>query len=379
MNKYKLLIALTLLSFSINAQFWRKEVTIRVNDPPAYEIIEGYEYPSREIHDSISKIVLEEKMALKNKIKDIDRLLELDQITSIEAENRKKVAAEKHAASIETRVAIEESKMQQHLQDFTNEQIATITVDSIEVVIKYGSGKYKGQERSFKRTRASYERSKKSGFRDRPGINYEQGVVAFGLNNVIVDNKISSISESDYYIWKSRFYEVGYTFKWGLFEKKRPFFFKIGGSLLFNNLKATDNRYHVKSGEETYLEPHPNNLKVARLKNIQLIFPLHLEVDFTKPDKWNDIERQRTERTFRFGIGGYGGVRLYSRQIVKYKENGLNVKEKTNDHYNLNSFTYGLSSYFGYRSTSLYAKYDLNTLFKNSNTNGVSLGIRIEI
>jgi len=81
----------------------------------------------------------------------------------------------------------------------------------------------------------------------------------------------------------------------------------------------------------------------------------------------------------RLGFGGYGGFRILSRQILKYEENGVSVKEKSTDHFNLNNFTYGLSGYLGYRSTSLYIKYDINTLFKNGNGRGISLGLRLEI
>ena len=45
----------------------------------------------------------------------------------------------------------------------------------------------------------------------------------------------------------------------------------------------------------------------------------------------------------------------------------------------MNTINYGLSAYVGYKSTSLYVKYDLNPLFKNSETRNISMGIRLDL
>lgn len=372
MNKYILLLVLSLITLSVNAQFWKKEVTIRINDPAAYEIRQNYKYPSREIHDSIKKIILEEKMNLKVEVEEVNRQYELALITLEEAEKQKKEIAEKHALNIETRIGFEDTKMQEHLQNYANKQIATISVDSVYVDVGY-----KGNTKKVAFTPESLEQSKQWTERMN-NMTFQQFVVAFGFNNVI-DNNISSLEDSDYYFLKSNFFELGYTFKKRLSKGYTPLHFKYGASFLFNNLVATDNRYQVKSGDQTELVIHPKSLKKSRLKYVQLIFPMHLEFDFSKPRKIDDVDYYTRSESFRFGIGGYGGFRVFSRQTLKYEEDDLKIKEKTTDHYNLNNFTYGLSSYVGYKSLSLYGKYDLSTLFKNSTTSAVSLGIRIEI
>lgn len=363
------------ITSSINAQILKEGITIRVNDPPAYEIIKNYNYPSKEIFKAIEKIILEEKLALRNDIKKIEEKLVTNKINKTEADSLKKEVAIKHALSIESKIALEEIKLQKIVQDYTDKQIATISIDSVNVEIKHGNWPNKKYDRTQKMTVEGLDRYKNYRKESNKKRYDEQGLIAFGLYNVIENSEISS----DYKTWKSKFYEYGYTYKWRLSKNPSPFYFKYGASVVFSNLKATENLYHVKSGNETNLVMHPNNLKVSRLKNVQLILPVHFEVDLSNPDLIDGVASARKEQSFRFGLGGYGGLRLHTRQILHYKNGDAYIKEKTTDNFNLNNFTYGISGYFGYRSIALYAKYDLNSLFKNSNAQGVSLGLRLEI
>ena len=64
---------------------------------------------------------------------------------------------------------------------------------------------------------------------------------------------------------------------------------------------------------------------------------------------------------------------------LEYKDvNGVDIKEVQYNNFNMNTINYGISTYLGYRSTSLYVKYDLNPLFKNTQTRNFSLGIRLD-
>ena len=44
----------------------------------------------------------------------------------------------------------------------------------------------------------------------------------------------------------------------------------------------------------------------------------------------------------------------------------------------MNILNYGLSGYVAYRNTGFYVKYDMNPLFKNSETRNLSLGVRFD-
>ena len=45
----------------------------------------------------------------------------------------------------------------------------------------------------------------------------------------------------------------------------------------------------------------------------------------------------------------------------------------------MNTINYGLSGYLAYEGMGLYVKYDLNSLFKNTNTRNISIGIRFDL
>ena len=119
----------------------------------------------------------------------------------------------------------------------------------------------------------------------------------------------------------------------------------------------------------------------SRIRNVYLVAPLHLEFDFT-PKKTNKEGNTyfRTHESFRLGVGGYGGVRIKTKQILKYEIDDTKVKDKQKGDFNMSNYIYGLSAYIGYRQTSIYVKYDLNPVFKNNavDQNNISLGVRFD-
>ena len=152
-------------------------------------------------------------------------------------------------------------------------------------------------------------------------------------------------------------------------------------SLQYNNLRATDNRYFEENGDQTNLVTSPISLRESRFRNVNLVVPVHLEFDFTKKKMINDKPAFLTHKAFRFGIGGYAGVNIKSKQIMKFEdEDGNKVTQKTKGDFNVNDLIYGLSAYVGYDEISLYVKYDLNPIFEDNpvSQRNVSLGVRFD-
>ena len=112
-----------------------------------------------------------------------------------------------------------------------------------------------------------------------------------------------------------------------------------------------------------------------------MLYEVITEFDFTPKKVNKDGESYfRTHESFRVGIGGYAGVRVKSKQILKYEEDDQRVKTKQKGDFNVSDFNYGLSAYIGYGTMSLYAKYDINPLFKDNavDQNNISLGVRFD-
>ena len=108
------------------------------------------------------------------------------------------------------------------------------------------------------------------------------------------------------------------------------------------------------------------------------MIPIHFEFGPSKKIEKEGYFRYSTHNQLKVGLGGYAGLKLGSRQKLKFEDAGEDVKQKLEGSYNTNNFVYGISGYIGFGDISVYAKYDLNTIFKNNpvEQRNVSLGLR---
>ncbi|AWG23938.1 hypothetical protein [Flavobacterium kingsejongi] len=319
---------------------------------------QDFETRAKTIGDKIESITKEEKAALKEEIDAINQQLESGKITAQAAEQSKKDAAVKRAESIERRVALEESK----LTALVKNKVDGTLVDST-----------KSKKHSFT---FNYDSKKKDSVRVYSRTT-SQLVFALGANNLATDG---AIANSDFRYWGSHFYEWGISYNTRLLKNNNLLHVKYGLSLQYNNLRATDNRFFVENGDQTNLETSAIHLKDSRLRNVNLVVPVYLEFDFGKKEVKGDKTYFKIQQGFRLGLGGFAGANIKTKQILDYEINGNDVEERTRGSFNTNDFVYGLGAYVGYKSTSLYLKYDLNPLFENNTVdqNNISLGLRFD-
>lgn len=334
---------------------------------------ETFESRARIIAEKIETITKEEKDALKSEVEAVNKLLDNNEITQEQADARKEAFATIRANNIETKVAVEEAKLTDLVKEKVVGKVSSDSQGGTQFGIFWKSNS-KNTEANKKRQDSLYEiRS------DRRTTS--QLVIATGYNNTINEGDLGTLNDSDFKFNKSQFYEWGITFNTRLAKNHNLLHAKYGLSLMYNNLRATDNRSFVVNGNQTVLAENPIHLKESRFRNVYLVLPLHLEFDFTKKKTDGDKVYFRSHESFRFGIGGYAGAHLKSKQILRYEVDDRNVKERTKGDFNANNFIYGLSAYIGYKQLSLYAKYDLSPLFKNNtiDQNNVSLGLRFDL
>ncbi|KUJ62075.1 hypothetical protein AR687_08585 [Flavobacteriaceae bacterium CRH] len=326
---------------------------------------ETFESRAREIADKIEKITKEEKEALKQEIEAVNVQLSNGKITMEVAEKRKKELAEARAVIIEEKVTL----AQNELNDLVQQKV---------------DGKIKEQDSTKKHALVIHWNDKNwNSKRHKDSIYGEkrttsQFVFAMGLNNMMVDGKLQ---DSNYSFMGSHFYEWGLTYNSRLMKTNNLLHAKYGLSLMYNNIRPTDNRTFVVNGEQTNLQINATHLNESRFRNVYLVAPVHLEFDFSKPKFSNGKTYFRTHESFRFGIGGYAGINVKSKQILKFEEEDLKYKTTIKGDYNVNNFIYGLSSYIGYKAVSLYLKYDLNPLFQDNlvEEKNISLGLRLDL
>lgn len=318
-----------------------------------------FEFRVKLIANKIEAITKEEKAALKAEIESVNKELEAGTITKEQADEKKLQFAEIRSKNIETRVG----QAQEELKELVNQKVDGKIKDNRE---HFGIHfKWVNKNDSIRKSRG--ERRTTSQF-----------VFAAGVNNLVTDK---AVAHSDYRYWGSHFYEWGFTSNTRLFKNDNLLHLKYGMSVMYNNLRPTDNRLFVVNGNQTNLETSAVNLKDSRFRNVYVTVPLHLEFDFTKSKDKDGKKIFRTHESVRFGIGGYAGVRVKSKQKTKYELNGNDFSIKEKGDFNANDFIYGVSTYIGYKETSIYLKYDLNPLFKDNaiKQNNISLGVRFDL
>lgn len=314
------------------------------------------------------KIIEEEKEALKRDVENINARLENEAITEAEAETLKQEAAEKHALNIENRLAIIDNKVALLKRNGNIEED-----EDNGMIIRIGSsGKDSKNDNVLfigpKNKERKYDRRTTSDL-----------VFAFGLNNVITEGE--SLQDSDFKVAGSRFAELGWAWKTRVFKNTNWIRVKYGVSFQFNSLKPTDNRFYVDTGDQTELQNYPLNLDKSKFRMDNLVMPVHFEFGPSKKEEHDGYFRYNTENQIKVGLGGYAGFNLGARQKLKFEEDGEDKKQKLKADYNTNKFIYGLSGYIGWQGVALYAKYDLNTIFKDNpvEQRNISLGLRFDV
>jgi len=371
-------------------QIWFKDVKLEVVDDSVPETGSAkgrehkeipFEVRAKAIADQIKKITEDEKNALKVEVDSLDNEVSKGTISKEKAEELKLNKAKVRAANIETNVAIEENKLSQLVQDRVDGKIETENPNKskgTKFVIGDCNECDKEDKTIINLTSMKVYHGQKDVDKRQSKRTTTQFVFAFGVNNLVTDGQVA---HSDFKYLPSHFYEWGITGNTRILKEDNLLHFKYGMSLMYNNLRATDDRYFEKNGAQTDLVTSPVHLEESRFRNVYVMVPLHLEFDFTKKEVRDGVNYFKSHKSARFGIGGYAGFRVKSKQILCFDDAvGNDVKQKTKGNFNVNDFNYGLSTYIGYKATSLYLKYDLQPLFEKNTVdqNNISLGLRFD-
>ncbi|PQV51242.1 hypothetical protein CLV33_101164 [Jejuia pallidilutea] len=355
-TKYLVLLILSLNAHLINAQ---DSIPKAVNST---EI--------NKLKQAIAKVEAEEKAYLKAEVEAIDLRLKNGEITQEEAQDLKMEMAKKRALNIENRTAILTNKIallerneKGYAEDNDNESIIRIGGDDDD-----DSFIFIGKKKDDKPKYRKFDRRTKSDF-----------VLAFGLNNAIIEGE--SLDDSPYKIGGSRFFEMGWAWKYRVFKNSNFMRLKYGVSLHINGLKPDDNQYFVRNGDQTVLETFPENLRKSKLSVSNLVFPVHFEFGPSKKIDRDTYFRYSTKNQFKIGVGGYAGFNIGTRQKLKYDLDGERIKDKQKRGLNTSDLVYGISTYVAIGDTALYLKYDLSPIFKDQivDQNNISIGVRFDM
>lgn len=331
---------------------------------------ETLKYKVAELEKKKEAVAQVEREALRKEVEIINESLHKGEISQEKAQEQKKEAAEKHAKNIENKVAI----LQNTIELLKRKGAVDLNTETSSIEIAFGGDDTEGD--------VLFGIKYNSGNQKKPVYDkrtYGEPIIAFGLNNALIDGQ--SLEDSPYKIGGSRFFEIGWAWRTRVFENTNFLRLHYGLSFQLNGLKPIDNQYFVVNNDQTELQEFDFDLKKSKLRMDNLVVPVHFEFGPSKFTKTDEQIRYSIHDKFRFGIGGYGGVNLSTRQKLKYELEGDEVKDKLKRSYNTSNFVYGLSGYIGFDSILLYAKYDLSPIFKNATVEqrNVSVGLRFDL
>lgn len=322
---------------------------------------DNFETRAKAIADKIENITKEEKAALKTEVEAVNVQLENGTINREQADKRKAELAQARAVIIENKVSAAKEELNTLVQEKVDGKVASKHDPKYKISVGWDKND------SIKRQKGESRHT-------------SQFVLAAGFNNLVTDG---AVANSDFGYGRSSFFEWGLTHNYRLTKNSNLLHLKYGFSFMYNMLHATDNRYFVDSGDQTVLATFPTHLrrKDTYFKNVYVTIPLHLEFDFskTKTDKEGN-KIFRSHEGFRVGLGGFVGYNTNSKQFLSYEVDDYRINARQKGNWNVNDWTYGVSAYVGYGELSLYAKYDLNPMFKNNavDQNNISLGVRFD-
>ena len=318
------------------------------------------------------EVIAAEKYRLRVNVEAITAQLEAGTITAEQAKTDKEAAAKNTALNIDNKLAVLDNQIA-----LAKRQEGFLTPEVKGTVLELGLGNGYDERGSFL-LGMNYHASdsKKMKFDKRT---YSDVVIAGGFNNTVGDGR--TIGDS-YKFGNSRFTELGLALRTRLLKNSNFIRLVYGASFQLNSLSPKDNQVFVNNNGVTQLQQFPADLKRSKFRVSNLVVPVHFEFGPSIKKEYKDYYRYSSLNQFRVGIGGFAGVNIGERQMLKYNDvNGGRIKSRTSADFNASKFVYGLSIYAGIESVSIYAKYDLNPVFEHSTykDHNLSLGLRFDL
>ena len=187
-------------------------------------------------------------------------------------------------------------------------------------------------------------------------------IVDLGLN-ALVNQKSGSATGTDASVdlrtASSRYINLGFDSRVRLGGKRSPMGLIIGSEFAFNNFMLTGNNKWVDANGRTSVvkETDGRQFQKSKLATSSVNLPLMMQLK---------LRDSHHKSTFHIAAGGFVGYRLGAHTKVKYTTDGNTDKEKEEGRYNLENFLYGAQGTIGYGSLELFAKYNMNDLFRNN-------------
>lgn len=184
-----------------------------------------------------------------------------------------------------------------------------------------------------------------------------------GLSQMVeAGGLIISDQPAEQQTWKSANFELGLGGKTRMFGDQSKFYLKYGLAVNWNwfSLKGKNAIFKDTATGMAAFGENGTSLNVASSKFSVGYLDIPLMLQF-------DSSTRGMDNGFTLGVGGYGGVKLYSKRTIDYDDEfNDRSTQYTYNSYFMPSFRYGLIGQIGYGHFKATAKYDLNSMFKDN-------------
>lgn len=189
--------------------------------------------------------------------------------------------------------------------------------------------------------------------------------INFGLNQLLEDGQFQVIDEpAEQELWNSYSVDFGFGYKTRLGSPYSKLYLNWGGEFSWHNFRLAGNNVIQKQqgagidDAVTFVNDTTRNISKSRFEIVYFNIPVMLQLDFSDVGRIDD--------SFTLGVGGYGGVRLTSRQRLEYKDfEGSDVEFELKNNFFTNRFHYGLMAQAGWEDFKITARYDLSSFFES--------------
>jgi flagellar biosynthesis GTPase FlhF len=197
--------------------------------------------------------------------------------------------------------------------------------------------------------------------------------IAFGRNTLFQEGlQQEGAVYPEMEFWRGRYSEWGLVGNTRIGASKSPLYLNYGLSLVYNKTDiGGNNRMFLVDGKPSFQFAEGATLTRSRFENHYL----NAQLGFRIAPKRN--------QSVHLELNGFAGARFRTKQVLEYT-NALNerVEETRRNNYGTNPFNYGISAAIGYDWVSLFARYELSSLFEDNSIydyRPFSAGIRFNL
>ena len=329
------------------------------------------------------KAYLQQTKKRKNAIDDLKekkRLYESDQRTQL-AETIKRINERVEKVEGFTKEMAQKDKI------FQAEQVAEKIKKHNELVdAEIEFYKVKSTYRSTENSPVSIDVGNDGGFELTLGRNGKESMksvrtnsflsLGFGYNFMDGEN----LDINDFSYANNNYFSVAFIWQTAL-NKKQTIRFNTGIQYQTHGTELNGDRVFSTNQDNTEIVSLGFQPDKAKFRQDQFVVPLQLEFGGTRKKEYED-GRVRYEQwdKWKFGIGGFAGFNTSSRLKLKYEDNNREVKETIINAFDNNVFVYGIDAYVGFDNYNLFARMNLNDVFKDGSVDAqyIAFGIRLQ-